>query len=279
MIVDAHVHVFTSAEASARRSDELAPPRRTATIEEFAIVRRSNGVRRAVLVPLDATDDYAPATARADPDSYGLVGVLGARHELPPGQLEGLDALRIQWLGEPQMPLTESPRFAILAEAARYRIVLWAYLIPGQLSLVRELVRALPDTRIVLNHLGFAPHDMKVDAHQRPAFDDALPEVVQREILALADLRQVNILFSGHYALASDPYPYESLRPFSQQIAERFGADRMLWGSDYPWIVDTPGYQQTIEIVSHQLPGASASERDAIYSGTALRLFPRLKGD
>ncbi|WP_372505810.1 hypothetical protein [Actinomadura madurae] len=34
--------------------------------------------------------------------------------------------------------------------------------------LLRELPGTVGDLRIVLNHLGFAPHDMRVDEHGRP---------------------------------------------------------------------------------------------------------------
>jgi L-fuconolactonase len=156
-------------------------------------------------------------------------------------------------------------------------LVLWTYLPPDQLPLLDELAEELPDLVVVLNHLGFCPHDMRVDQHGRPAFDDPFPERTMTELRRLSRRRNVCVMFSGQYALSATPPPYGDLDGVVREIADRYGAGRMLWASDYPWTRDVPGYPTLLTLARQALPDASQAELADIHGGTALRLFPTLR--
>ena len=57
-IIDAHAHVFRPASIYPRGVDELAPADRDAPVEDLLELMAGGGVDGAVLVPLDANDDY-----------------------------------------------------------------------------------------------------------------------------------------------------------------------------------------------------------------------------
>src|SRR3712207_7245721 len=59
----------------------------------------------------------------------------------------------------PYTTLFRSPALPILRYLAEEGLLLWTYLPPNQLPLLPDVVRQLPDLRVVLNHLGFCPHD------------------------------------------------------------------------------------------------------------------------
>jgi predicted TIM-barrel fold metal-dependent hydrolase len=155
-------------------------------------------------------------------------------------------------------------------------LVLWTYLTPDQLPLLRELPEVLPDLAVVLNHFGFFPHDMRVDEHGRPAFDDPFPPEHVDAIAGLARHPSVRLMVSGQYALSSGPPPYADLDPVVHRLAGAYGAERMLWASDYPWIRDVPGYATMAGLAERVLPGASPAELEAIRGGTAASLFAEL---
>ena len=127
---------------------------------------------------------------------------------------------------------------------------------------------------MVLNHLGFCPHDMRVDAHGRPDFDDPFPAGSLEPVIALRGAEHAYLMFSGQYALSAEEPPYRDLDPIVSRLFAAFGAERMLWASDYPWTRDVPGYATLLGLAP---PGASAADLDAIRGGTALRLFPHLE--
>ena len=155
-------------------------------------------------------------------------------------------------------------------------LVLWTYLTPDQLPNLLQLPERFPELPIVLNHLGFFPHDMQVDEHGRPRFADPLPAERVDAVVSLARYENVHVMLSGQYALSAEDPPYRDLDPVIQRLADAYGADRMLWASDHPWIDEVPGYATMLSLPEHALPDASAAELAAIRGGTALRLFPRL---
>jgi predicted TIM-barrel fold metal-dependent hydrolase len=289
MIVDAHLHVFRTAAGRRRAVDELAPAGRDAPVEDLLGVMAASGVERAVLVPLGPEDEYVAEALAAHPGRFAAVAVAGPEIQgrrpesgRPPAEalrerlVQGFSGLRTQWLGEPGRPLADSPMLPVLRELAGLGLPLWSYVPPAQLPLLRELPGVLPDLRIVLNHLGFAPHGMRVDGHGRPWFEDPFPPPVVETVLGLARHPNAHLMFSGQYALSREEPPYADLDGVVRAFADAYGADRMLWASDYPWTRDVPGHDALLGLAGHALPGLSAAERAALHGGTALSLFPEL---
>ena len=264
MIVDAHVHVFRRAALDGREPDALVPAEREAPVEQLAELMRAHGVDRAILVPLDGHDEYVASVL-----DHRFAAIAVGLHDLARRRERfAFDGVRTQRLDDREA----------LRWVSDHGLVLWTYLTPDQLPALLELPRAFPELRIVLNHLGFFPHDMRVDAHGRPAFVDPLPPERVDAVLALARYETVHVMLSGQYALSAEDAPYRDLDSVIHRLADAYGAERMLWASDHPWIDDVPGYGTILALPERALPGASAAELAAIRGGTALRLFPRLSG-
>jgi L-fuconolactonase len=289
VIVDGHAHVFRRADELPRAVDALAPAEREAPVEDLLARMGDAGVERAVLVPL-ATDDEAVAAALRDhPGRFAAVTVADAAVQ---GREPGVDpvtalerrregfpfhGVRTQWLGEPGAPLTASPMLPALRHMAETGLVLWTYLTRDQLGLLAELPATVPDLPVVLNHLGFCPHEMRVDEHGRPRFDDPFPPGSLDPVLRLAGHPAVRVMLSGQYALSAEAPPYRDLDPIVRALCDAFGPARLLWASDYPWTRDVPGYGALLGLAEQALPGLSDEELGAIHGGTALELFPHLR--
>jgi L-fuconolactonase len=287
VIVDAHAHVFRPAAISPRGVDALAPAQRDAPVEGLLSVMAEHHVDAAVLVPLDEHDDYVREVLGAHPRRFAAVAVagpavLGRADGDPVEHLKrrrdgfGFHALRTQWLGIPGRPVVDSPFFPVLRFLADEGLCLWTYLFPDQRQLVDELAGELPSLTMVLNHLGFFPHDMRVDPLGRPAFDDPFPASTRALLQRLSRRANVSVMFSGQYAFSRQEPPYADLDEVVHEIAGAFGASRMLWASDYPWTREAPGYPALLGLPRATFPEASAGELADIQGGTALRLFPHL---
>ncbi|MQA96839.1 MAG: amidohydrolase family protein [Streptosporangiales bacterium] len=292
MIVDAHLHVFTAHDdPHPRLVDELAPAERTAPAEDLIAVQDEAGVERAVLVPLGPEDDYVAEVRRAHPGRFAAIGVaddamLGRVPDADPVErlrervdAYGLAGIRLNHLGEPGVLVTDSPVFSVLEELERTGRVLWFYAPPDQLPLLAGALAALPGLRVVLNHLGFCPTGMTVDEHGRPRIAPPIPPPTLPGVLSLARFRQVHIMISGEYAFSAGEHPYEDLSPLVRQLYGAYGADRLMWASDYPWTRDVPGYRRLLDLPRLHLPGLTEAELAAIRGGTALELFTDLWGD
>ena len=59
----------------------------------------------------------------------------------------------------------------------------------------------------------------------------------------------VYLKLSGFYALEpSDPVDaYRLLAPYIRYVVEKFSADRLIWGSDFPLSLDKVSFAQTFE--------------------------------
>ena len=287
MIIDAHVHVFPAlSQKYPRAVDELAPPDREAPVDLLLRTMDTAGVNGAVLVPLGPEDDYVLECVRRYPGRFVSVGVADrAIAGLDPGvdavgflslrvARTGMRALRMNWLGEPGRPLRDSPAYPALRWMAEHGLVLWFYGPPSQLEQLATAAAELPELAVVVNHMGFCPERIAVDELGRPQCSVALPPPTLATVLELADFPRVRIMFSGQYAFSRDGFPYPDLDPVAQRLYSAFGASRLMWASDFPWPYGSPGYESLLTLPRRQLPGLAADERDAIYGGTAMAVFP-----
>lgn len=58
-----------------------------------------------------------------------------------------------------------------------------------------------------------------------------------------------------------------------RQVHEVFGADRLMWGSNYPAVSKVCSYRQTIDFIREGCAFLSDSDRAKILGGTAQRIF------
>ena len=152
-------------------------------------------------------------------------------------------------------------------------MILWFYAGPDQLPLLPAVVERLPRLQVMLNHLGFCQQGYEKDEYGRPRIPTPLPPPTLDTVLDLARFATVNVMFSGQYGFSRQPYPYDDLSDVATRLRAAYGADRMMWASDYPWISHEPGYGAMLELVDHALPDLSAEERVAVTGGTAQRLL------
>ena len=283
-VVDAHAHVFRPVSVHPRPADELVPAERDAPAERLVTAMDAAGVDRTVLVPLDGDDTAVAEAVRAHPDRFTAVIVAtaaeqGLGDEDPvlalDRRLERIAArgLRTMRLGDPGRSILDSPMLPALDVLADRGLVLWSYLPPEQTGLLAELAAARPELPIVLNHLGFAPHDMRVDAAGRPRFANPLPSEELDRIEALAEHRNVHLMVSGHYALSAGGPPYDDLADATARLVRAFGPERSMLASDWPWIDRDPGYASTLDALAALLPPMSSAELALVRGGTATALL------
>lgn len=281
MRLDGHVHVFqTRALDPERTVDTLAPAERSAPVELLLETLDRQGVDGAVLVPLGPERTYVAECLRRYPTRFVGVCVAGEDfHIEPERQLDactaaGFRGVRMSRIGEPGRPLRDSPAYATLEAMAARNVVLWFYGPPSQQPLLAEAVRLLPDLTVCLNHLGFCPEQMGVDVHGRPELRTTLPPPTLPAVLKLADAPRIYVMFSGLYGWSQQEYPYRDLHDVTRSIYDAFGAERLFWASDFPWIIEQPGYEALLELPRLHLPNLRADEEAEIVGGTAVRIFP-----
>ena len=277
MIVDAHAHVFLSAADDPERSvDELAPPEREAPIELLEQQMGDAGVDAAVLVPLGPEDGYISHILASHREGFTGIAVAAAGQD-DPGRVSerliagGFSGLRM--FGLPGDLTDRPPWLGILERLAADRKVLWLYPRAEHLQTVDAVASHLPELRIALNHTGFTQSGIGHDQFGRPRIDSPVPQPHEADVLALARRSNVFVILSGAYGFSKQEYPYPDVAEVVRRVADAFGIPRLAWGSDFPWIVDRPGYGACLELIDHHLPGLSSGERAAVIGESIRRIL------
>lgn len=63
------------------------------------------------------------------------------------------------------------------------------------------------------------------------------------------------------------------LKPYVMEALEIFGADRCMFGSDWPVCLVAASYERVIDALSECVKGLTATERDRVFGGTAIECY------
>jgi len=130
---------------------------------------------------------------------------------------------------------------------------------------IEELCTEFPKTTVLLDHAGFC----KV-----PESGEA--KLAYSQLMKLSRFPQVYVKFSALFRISRTGFPYQDLSPLLSQLVSHFGANRVMWGSDFPFVVLECGYKEAKEAVTIIAKEASlsSSEMDWILGKTLMQLFP-----
>jgi len=277
--IDAHVHVFVRpSKKYPRETSELAPADREAPVEQLLEEMEKSGVSKAVLIQLGGYREnhrYLGDCLRKFPKRFAGVGLVDLSSPSPEDELTqlvrtiGVKGIRLSRLGKPGTSMKNSPAYKLWERCDELGIIVCAYPRSDQLELFKFFIQEFPNVNVVFDHLGICPSNFSVDQFGRPHIETELPPPTMKEILKLSEHENVYVKLSGDYAFSHVPYPYEDMRPIYRALYKAYGADRLMWATDFPWIVEEPGYQKLTKLIDLHLPGLSRGEREAIMRGTA----------
>lgn len=258
---------------------DLYPPDRRAPVEEYLPFMAQAHIDHSIIVSLDEHDSYVKWLSTHFGDRFSIVGVMDPASSDPLGDYlrrrERIDLLgyRIWSLGDPASEPRDLTYFPLLERMSRDGVAAWFYSAPDQVPLLEGILQELPDLIVILNHLGFTQTGFLADEFGRPRIPTPLPPPTLPQTLRLANFPQVSVHFSGQYAFSHEDYPYRDTAVVSDQLLDAFGARRLLWGSDWPWVKDVPGYPALTELVEALLLGLSQEETALVMGGNAQRIF------
>ena len=265
MIIEWNVHIFSSDTQRYPfhpRASYIPDTSRLSPhpLEEYMAHMRSQGIDRAVLVhPEPYGDDHRLVLDCLDrePERFLATTLFYPRDGDAPQRLTKL--VREQ----PKIVATrfhahrgktgyfdtfEEEGVRMLWEAAAsLGLVVELHIGPNYATQVAKLIRAFPNTPVLIDHLA--------EPHMGNAVEFA-------DVLALAQYDNVYMKLSGLNHFADDAPLYSSAGNFTRLVSNAFGAEHLVWGSGSPQIVDA------------HLAHFTSEERDKVRGGNLLALLP-----
>jgi L-fuconolactonase len=271
-VIDTHVHVIAP--------DESAYPLTPMTLsgawyreapcsaEGLLDAMDASGVARAILVqPLGAysyDNRYTADSAERHPDRFVGVCCVDPKGEDPVGALSywvrerGMRGIRLFALSRDASCWLDDPRtFPLWERAAKLDARIVVTILDHQLPRLRAVLERFPDLAVSLDHCGFPP-----------LVRDPWPEAAP--LFALAAYPKLHLKVSTHVldaaARGGDP------RRFVAALVERFGAERLMWGSDFCQTHDR-SYARLVAQGREAFSSLGAEEQALCLGGTAARLW------
>lgn len=271
MIIDAHQHFWRIARGDySWMDDSVAPIRRDILPQDLAPHARAGNIAGTIVVQAAPTVEetlFLERLAQAEPLILGVVGWIDltgdvnaqlARIAHP--ALRGVrpmlqDIDETEWILRPEV-------LAGLRELAAAGLRMDALITPRHMEAIDSLARTLPELPIVIDHCA------------KPQFDGNDPGPHWRAgMTALAAHPQVFCKMSGLANEWGPGWSVDGLRPVFEHVLAAFGADRVMWGSDWPVLElagDYPGWLDCAEALAADL---SSTERSALFRGSAERFY------
>jgi predicted TIM-barrel fold metal-dependent hydrolase len=273
MIVDTHVHVISD--------DRRKYPRRANTPEwvtdtsgeMLLALNREAGIDKTVLVQgygaYEYDNSYAADCARTHSDRFACVVIVDQRQNDAPERLtywakeRGARGVRLVTITEPETFLDDPQMLPVWQSAASLGIPICIMTRFHQVARLRIALEQFPNVPVALDHLAV------------PRLSDGPPYEGLQALFELVRFPNAYLKFSSETLYAarrgkSNP------REFFSRILDRFGARRLMWGSNFPATHDRPLKEQLV-LAREELSFASTEEQRWLFGETALTLWPMLR--
>jgi L-fuconolactonase len=131
-----------------------------------------------------------------------------------------------------------------------------------QLEGVIALAKALPEARIVLDHLG----KPEMITTPQPEWRAKMAELARYPGVAV----KVSVVLQQP---DDPPLSREAVGPIVREVVELFGWDRVVFGSNWPVSTLLIGYREWVELLVNAFPDATEDELDRLFYRNAARTW------
>lgn len=278
-VIDAHQHLWDLSLFSYAWCAKIPTLNRSFTLDDYAEATRGAGVVGTVHLEADVDEPHmlgetqyiAALAARSDDAAPPLCGFIA------PARPEDEDFARHLALvvGEPHLKgvrrvlhtevddlMTKELFVANVRALADYELSFDLCVAARQLPLAVELVKKCPRVSFVLDHCGNPPIKTNDLANWRAAIVEMsrLPNVVCKVSGLVNNADHAN-------------WTNEDLRPVIEHVIERFGWERILFGSDWPVCTLAATFRRWLDALSDLTREATTWQRRQLFHDNARRVY------
>lgn len=270
--IDAHQHFWQLADrAGSWPPAELEAIYRDFMPQDLAPQLAAHGIAGTVLVqslPSVADTRFLLQLAKASPFVLGVVGWVDLKAADAASQIAALaensalkglrpmlqDLADERWIDDPSLePAIEAMLHSDLAFDA--------LVLPRHLPALLAFAQRYPALRIVVDHAA------------KPSIASGKHAAWAADLRRLAALPQVHCKLSGMLTEASPGWTLANLQPYVDVVMDAFGAQRVIWGSDWPVLNLVSDYAGWIAASACLLEGLSEQEQAQVLGLNAIRFY------
>lgn len=278
-LVDIHPHVISSDETKYPKAplggvQSKWSQERPVDWDQLSAAMSEAGVTKAAVVQSSTTYGHdnsylADCVDRAGGKITGVCSV-GFMDDDAIGQMEywigerGMSGVRLFTTGSTMGQsawLDDAKTKPAWAYAAEHRIPVCVQLTAPALPQLENVLKEFPGLLVILDHVAMTP------------FTEGPPYAAADPVYDLARFEGVNLKMTSRVLLSGKQSSGGS-KGAVKELISHFGSDRIAWGSNYPANEGT--LASLVSVLEEATAGLGDTDTDNVYSGTALRLYPKL---
>jgi predicted TIM-barrel fold metal-dependent hydrolase len=266
--IDSHVHVWKTDPAFPFAAGAHPSPA-DASVEMLLDLMHANDVLRTVLIQVihyKWDNSYLASVLKRYPKLFHGVCRVNPEDPVAPDQLsrlteeQGFRGVRLSpaagtagdWIKGPLMP-------PLWKRCAQLKVPMTLLVPVGRIPDVVPLIESNPDLSIVIDHQADSPLSQ--------------PEKLDL-LLALQRYPRVFVKISHMWTLSKQPYPYPDAQVQVKRLYDKFGAKRLMWGTDWPISLSKIPYDKTVELFRDHMDMFTPEDREWIYYKTVQQVWP-----
>lgn len=273
MIIDAHQHFWKyNSEKHSWINDEMAILKRDFLPHHLKEEFEANIIDGCIAVQADQSEQetkFLLQLAQENEFIKGVVGWIDLRSEHVEERLDYFNTFSklvgfrhvVQDEPDANFMLKEDFKSGIGA-LATYGYTYDILIFPTQMKAAKQLVECFPEQQFVVDHLA------------KPYIKKGIVEPWKSQIRSIAQNDNVYCKISGMITEANwNNWEYDQLMPYLEGIFEAFGANRIMFGSDWPVCLLAGKYTEVKSIVERYITALSEGEKQQIWGENALSFY------
>ncbi len=276
-IVDSHLHLWDPRQLRYPWLQDISQLQKPFLPKDYQLASGTLPIERMVFLqcevdPAQAMEEVAwvASLATEEPRIHGIVawapleqGVAARPHLeslLETSLVKGIRRI-IQF--EPDQQFCLQPDFVTgVRMLAEWQLPFDLCISHPQLENTIQLVRQCPDVRFVLDHIG------------KPDIKQSQLDPWRNQIRKLAELPHVWCKVSGLVVEADmEHWQPADLRPYIDHVLEVFGFDRVMFGSDWPVLIQATDLATWVDTLWSAVAGCSTAEKAKLFHDNAMSFY------
>lgn len=273
MKIDSHQHFWRyDAARDAWITEEMAVLKRDFLPEQLAAEYAANGIDASVAVQADQSENETNFLLDLAKKDDRIAGVVGWVDLLSPRVAERLEHFshfaklrgfrHIAQAEKDDRFLAREDFVKGVAQLRRFGFTYDILVYAKQLPAAIELVARLPEQHFVIDHLA------------KPGIKAKRTVPWAAQMTEIAQNKNVFCKVSGLVTEADwRKWKPEDFKPYLDVVFDAFGADRLMFGSDWPVCLLAASYRQVKQLIEGYVKGFSEANKEKIFGGNAARFY------